>query len=263
MASTTTSTSCASFFNLSPNSVEPMAQSSSNHGSPGCGKLDGMAMWLVNGVTSAFFASLDRCSCIRISTHEDDREDAGDLPLIFSDGNFQHDGSTTAGGSRRRKGKGGAVLSWRVYIYIIKSRKAAQSRVMTNLLWYFRVTINIFFSYSCKLVILLFCLFFFNLKFLHFLIFFSEFYEISIMFFLGKLEYMGVWRYGVWWLIIWSFWKDGINWKNMSYVLMDFRIYVIKLELNMFCKLMNIYNIFNLCRDFSFIRIWYWALNWT
>lgn len=57
-------------------------------------------MWLVNGVASAFFASLDRCSCIRIAT-EDDGDDANDLPLIFNDGN--HAGS---GSRRRRTGKG-------------------------------------------------------------------------------------------------------------------------------------------------------------
>ncbi|KAA8528443.1 hypothetical protein F0562_035798 [Nyssa sinensis] len=89
----TTSTSCTSFFNHRGNSVEPGVRSSSSHGSPGCGKLDGVAMWFINGVTSAFFASLERCSCIRIAT-EDDGDDGNDLPLIFNDGNFRHDGGT-------------------------------------------------------------------------------------------------------------------------------------------------------------------------
>ncbi|CAK9137673.1 unnamed protein product [Ilex paraguariensis] len=98
----TTSTNCTSFFNLRADSVVPSVRSSSNHGSPGCGKLDGVAMWLVNGVASAFFASLDRCSCIRIATVEDGDE-GNDLPLIFNDGNIHYDGGS---GSRRRPGKG-------------------------------------------------------------------------------------------------------------------------------------------------------------
>ncbi|KAF3447466.1 hypothetical protein FNV43_RR12652 [Rhamnella rubrinervis] len=79
----------------------------------GCGKLDGVAMWLINSVTTAFFASLERCSCIRIAT-VDDGDDANDLPLIFNDGNLRHDGGGSS--SRRRttgkgkKGGGGAVL---------------------------------------------------------------------------------------------------------------------------------------------------------
>ncbi|KAE9458490.1 hypothetical protein C3L33_09607, partial [Rhododendron williamsianum] len=108
----TTSTSCTTFLNLRSNPVEPRVQSSRGHGSPGCGKLDGMAMWLANGVARAFFASLERCSCIRIAT-EDDGDDANDLPLIFNvDGNHRHDGGS---GSRRRRAagkgkKGGASL---------------------------------------------------------------------------------------------------------------------------------------------------------
>ncbi|EXB63116.1 hypothetical protein L484_001734 [Morus notabilis] len=106
-----TSSSCSGFFNLRSNSVDPKVRSSSSHGSaPGCGKLDGVAMWLINSVTAAFFASLERCSCIRIAT-VDDVDDANDLPLIFNDGNLRHDGGTV---SRRRMGKGkkggGAIL---------------------------------------------------------------------------------------------------------------------------------------------------------
>lgn len=89
MAATTTSSSCASFFNLRANSADTKVRSSSNnHGSsPGCGgRVDGVAMWIINGVASAFFASLERCSCIRIAT-VDDTDDFNDLPLIFNDGN--------------------------------------------------------------------------------------------------------------------------------------------------------------------------------
>ncbi|CDP01020.1 unnamed protein product [Coffea canephora] len=112
-ATTSSSSSCATCFNHGANSVETkMARSSpNNHGcSPGCGRLDGVAMWIINGVASAFFASLDRCSCIRIAT-VDDTDDSNDLPLIFNDGN----NSTSAldGSGRRRtnsKGKRDGVL---------------------------------------------------------------------------------------------------------------------------------------------------------
>ncbi|KAH6796148.1 hypothetical protein C2S51_037134 [Perilla frutescens var. frutescens] len=69
----------------------------------GCAKLDGVAMWLINGITGAFFASLERCSCIRISTNEDDFGDEAN-PLIFNDGDCRvdHDGRIR----RRRLGKG-------------------------------------------------------------------------------------------------------------------------------------------------------------
>lgn len=101
----TTSSSCSSFFNFRSNSVEPKVRTSSTHGSAaGCGKLDGVAMWLINSVTTAFFASLERCSCIRIAT-VDDADDANDLPLIYNDGNLRHDGGTSSS-SRRRTGKG-------------------------------------------------------------------------------------------------------------------------------------------------------------
>ncbi|KAK9270587.1 hypothetical protein L1049_026168 [Liquidambar formosana] len=98
----TTSTSCSSFFNLRTTSDEPRVRTSSSHGSPGCGKLDGVAMWVINGVATAFFASLERCSCIRIAT-EDDTDDANDLPLIYNDGNYRQEGGATIS---RRTGKG-------------------------------------------------------------------------------------------------------------------------------------------------------------
>ncbi|KAL5706682.1 hypothetical protein ACHQM5_024816 [Ranunculus cassubicifolius] len=69
-----------------------------SHGSPGCSKLDGVAMWLINGVTNAFFASLERCSCINIATYGDS-DDANDMPLISNDDNLRN-------GSKRRTGKG-------------------------------------------------------------------------------------------------------------------------------------------------------------
>lgn len=117
-SATTSSTTCANFFNFrsSSTSNQPyrVRDSSSQTSSPGCGgKLDGVAMWFVNGVTMAFFASLNRCSCIRIATKED-VDDPNDLPLMFDDGNLRHDGvAAAATTSRRRTGKvekSGAVL---------------------------------------------------------------------------------------------------------------------------------------------------------
>ncbi|KAJ6954817.1 hypothetical protein NC652_006304 [Populus alba x Populus x berolinensis] len=104
MAATTSSTNCSSFFNPRSNSVEPRVRTSTSHGSsPGCGKLDGVAMWFINGVAGAFFASMERCSCIRIAT-EDDGDEANDAPLILHDGNTRHHEGGTI--NRRRTGKG-------------------------------------------------------------------------------------------------------------------------------------------------------------
>ncbi|PIM97770.1 hypothetical protein CDL12_29755 [Handroanthus impetiginosus] len=47
-------------------------------------KLDKVAVRLLSGVTAAFFASLERCSCINIAT-KDDVDDGGSLPLIPDD----------------------------------------------------------------------------------------------------------------------------------------------------------------------------------
>lgn len=108
MAATTSSSCASSFFNFNfrgtaANSVDQSARavrshSSSPAGSCGGGKLDGVAMWIINGVATAFFASLERCSCIRIST-ADDGDDSNDLPLILNDGNYQGE----YGGSNRRR----------------------------------------------------------------------------------------------------------------------------------------------------------------
>ncbi|KAK7410098.1 hypothetical protein VNO78_00621 [Psophocarpus tetragonolobus] len=91
---------CTGFFSLrSPNSnsVESRQGSSAS----GCGKFDGVAMWFINGVTAAFFASLNRCSCIRIATQEDP-EDANDMPLMLNHGTLRHDAVVSATPTRRR-----------------------------------------------------------------------------------------------------------------------------------------------------------------
>ncbi|KAE8727552.1 U-box domain-containing protein 30 [Hibiscus syriacus] len=47
-------------------------------------KLDRMASWVGSSMASAFFASLERCSCINLSTTDfDDEEEAKDRPLML------------------------------------------------------------------------------------------------------------------------------------------------------------------------------------
>ncbi|KAF7132790.1 hypothetical protein RHMOL_Rhmol09G0268500 [Rhododendron molle] len=53
-------------------------------------KIDGWASWLGMSVASAFFASLERCSCVNLSTSDSDdenEEEAKDRPLMFT--NYQ------------------------------------------------------------------------------------------------------------------------------------------------------------------------------
>ncbi|KAI9106773.1 hypothetical protein K1719_022301 [Acacia pycnantha] len=116
MAATTTS-SCSGFFTLRSSNPdeEPRVRSPSSQPSPaGCGKLDGVAMWFINGVATAFFASLERCSCIRVAT-EEDGEEANDAPLIINDGNLRRDRGGGTASRRRNPGKtkksGGVVLA--------------------------------------------------------------------------------------------------------------------------------------------------------
>ncbi|WCJ22441.1 hypothetical protein M5689_004531 [Euphorbia peplus] len=51
-----------------------------------CDKLDRVANWVGTNVASAFFASLERCSCINLNTTDpdDDDEEAKDRPLMFA-----------------------------------------------------------------------------------------------------------------------------------------------------------------------------------
>ncbi|KAE9451774.1 hypothetical protein C3L33_16342, partial [Rhododendron williamsianum] len=53
-------------------------------------KIDGWASWLGMSVASAFFASLERCACVNLSTSDSDdenEEEAKDRPLMFT--NYQ------------------------------------------------------------------------------------------------------------------------------------------------------------------------------
>lgn len=52
-----------------------------------CEKLDRVACWVGTSVASAFFASLERCSCINLATTDDpaeDEEEAKDRPLMLT-----------------------------------------------------------------------------------------------------------------------------------------------------------------------------------
>ncbi|RWR91926.1 hypothetical protein CKAN_02110800 [Cinnamomum micranthum f. kanehirae] len=58
-----------------------------NSGFLSCEKIDRMANWVGSSVASAFFASLERCSCINLSTtdlEEEDEEEAKDRPLMLT-----------------------------------------------------------------------------------------------------------------------------------------------------------------------------------
>nr|GMC62915.1 hypothetical protein DM860_012995 [Ipomoea batatas] len=49
-------------------------------------KLDGLARWFGSSVASAFFASLERCSCVNLNTYDSDEDDeeAKDAPLMLN-----------------------------------------------------------------------------------------------------------------------------------------------------------------------------------
>jgi hypothetical protein len=63
--------------------------------------MESWATWVEARVSSAFFASLERCSCIKLSTDDDDNDDredeeeAKDRPLILSSAP-RHDDATDA-----------------------------------------------------------------------------------------------------------------------------------------------------------------------
>ncbi|KDP28465.1 hypothetical protein JCGZ_14236 [Jatropha curcas] len=58
----------------------------SSSGFISCDKLDRVANWVGSNVASAFFASLERCSCINLNTadlEDEDDEGAKDRPLML------------------------------------------------------------------------------------------------------------------------------------------------------------------------------------
>lgn len=65
-----------------------------------CQRLEGVASWFGASVASAFFASLEHCSCINLSTSGDeaevDDEEAKDRPLMHTKLQVVHDTDTNS-----------------------------------------------------------------------------------------------------------------------------------------------------------------------
>ncbi|CAN6323030.1 unnamed protein product [Urochloa humidicola] len=85
----------------------PSSSGSQGHGG-GCGwPLERVAGWVGGGIAAVFFASLERCSCVNVRTHDDDLLDDeqrdSEAPLMFDDGNG-HSTAELAGAERRRRG---------------------------------------------------------------------------------------------------------------------------------------------------------------
>ncbi|CAL9081048.1 hypothetical protein MUK42_28240 [Musa troglodytarum] len=100
-SSTFPSPGCVGFFGRSPR-----RRGRQPPGQPGCGRLDRVAAWVGGSIATAFFASLERCSCINIAT-DDDRDEDNDVPLMHDDGNnVVREGGGSGVGGRRRGGKG-------------------------------------------------------------------------------------------------------------------------------------------------------------
>ncbi|CAN6298285.1 unnamed protein product [Urochloa humidicola] len=85
----------------------PPSSGSQGHGGCGWPPLERVAGWVGSGIAAVFFASLERCSCVNVRTHDDDLLDDeqrdSEAPLMFDDG----DGHSTAGltGVERRGGR--------------------------------------------------------------------------------------------------------------------------------------------------------------
>ncbi|KAK9284452.1 hypothetical protein L1049_023625 [Liquidambar formosana] len=93
-------------------SIKPRVQTpSTNNCVFVCRKLDGMAMWLINGVAAAFFTSLKQMHCIRIDTKDDVADDTDSVPLICNDGNLKRWQMGRRSESNRNEGKkkGGSI----------------------------------------------------------------------------------------------------------------------------------------------------------
>ncbi|PIN24546.1 hypothetical protein CDL12_02731 [Handroanthus impetiginosus] len=65
--------------------MPPHEEEKSSCGPLKCEKLDRVASWVGASVATAFFASLERCACINISTTDSDvDEEANDRPLMLT-----------------------------------------------------------------------------------------------------------------------------------------------------------------------------------
>ncbi|CAA7039714.1 unnamed protein product [Microthlaspi erraticum] len=67
-------------------SINSSSSAASNISTASLEKLDQAASWVGTTVISAFFASLERCSCVNLSTSDDDddNEEAHSRPLALS-----------------------------------------------------------------------------------------------------------------------------------------------------------------------------------
>ncbi|KAL0358858.1 UNVERIFIED_CONTAM: hypothetical protein Sangu_0735200 [Sesamum angustifolium] len=62
-----------------------------------CEKMDGLARWLGTNVAAAFFASLERCSCVNVDADgEEESEEAHDRPLMLTSLSFSSTSSSVA-----------------------------------------------------------------------------------------------------------------------------------------------------------------------
>ncbi|KAL9238018.1 hypothetical protein vseg_012499 [Gypsophila vaccaria] len=118
MATTTTTTITSGSCNVLCSSrgrvrSRQVRVTTSSHGT----KLDGVAMWVMNGLATAFFASLERCSCVRVNTVEDG-DDINEMPLIYDDGNANNNVTTKLDGNDSKvKRKGGKAKKCEGYAY--------------------------------------------------------------------------------------------------------------------------------------------------
>ncbi|XP_062209386.1 uncharacterized protein LOC133911195 [Phragmites australis] len=75
----------------------------------GCGwPLDRVAGWVGGGIAAVFFASLERCSCVNVRTHDDfldDEQRDSEAPLMFDEGNGISIGKSTAGAADVRRSR--------------------------------------------------------------------------------------------------------------------------------------------------------------
>ncbi|KAF8113556.1 hypothetical protein N665_0048s0017 [Sinapis alba] len=68
-------------------SINSTASTASNPSTASLEKLDQAASWVSTTVISAFFASLERCACVNLSTSDDDdddNEESHNRPLALS-----------------------------------------------------------------------------------------------------------------------------------------------------------------------------------
>ncbi|KAE8776420.1 hypothetical protein D1007_50948 [Hordeum vulgare] len=84
----------------------PPPSSGSGHG--GCARpLDRVAGWVGGGIAAAFFASLERCSCVTVRTHDDlddDEQRDSVAPLMLDNDGMDDEGR----GRSRRRCRGGS-----------------------------------------------------------------------------------------------------------------------------------------------------------